>query len=43
MKDDRVDLRGGYFSSKPASQLKPPPKGPAPGAKVGGGPRPPAR
>jgi len=31
---DRFDKRGGYpSSSKPASQLKPPPSGPAPGAK----------
>ena len=33
-RNGRMEKRGGYSSSsKPASQLKPPPKGPAPGAK----------
>jgi hypothetical protein len=44
MRKDRIDLRGGYFSSsKPASQLKPPPKGPAPGARPNGGAKSPKR
>jgi hypothetical protein len=43
MAKDRIDLRGGYFSTKPVTQLKPPPKGPAPGARANGTTSPPKR